>query len=108
MSEWSPAPSGTAAGQNWSGRLIFHSRWLRTVIAARSRDASAVDEVYQEVALAVVKQEADVPDARVAPWLYRIAVRQALLYRRRLGRQRRLQANFSLGRPADAEAALDP
>ena len=78
------------------------------MIAARSGDVAAVDEVYQEVALAAVKQTADVPEDKVAPWLYRLAVRQALLYRRRMGRQRRLRRNFALHRPADAEVSLDP
>ena len=78
------------------------------MIAARSGDVAAVDEVYQEVALAAVKQTADVPEDKVAPWLYRLAVRQALLYRRRMGRQRRLRRNFALHRSADAEVSLDP
>ncbi|MBC8113471.1 MAG: hypothetical protein H7062_03780, partial [Candidatus Saccharimonas sp.] len=89
-------PTGRdAGGQAWSARLATHARWLRTVIAARSGDVAAVDEVYQEVALAAVKQTTDVPEEKVAPWLYRLAVRQALLHRRRMGRQRRLRRNFA-------------
>ena len=51
----------------------------------------AVDEVMQEVSLAAIRQHAPLNDARkVAPWLYRLAVTQSLLYRRKQGRGRKL------------------
>jgi RNA polymerase sigma-70 factor (ECF subfamily) len=78
------------------------------VILARSGDVSAVEEIYQEISLAAVKQEAVVPEAKVAPWLYRLAVRQSLLHRRRLGRQRRLRNGFARERPAEADETADP
>ena len=54
----------------------------------------------EEVALAAVRQSAPPSDpARVAPWLYRVAVRQALLYRRRLGRQRKLMDRYTERKP---------
>jgi RNA polymerase sigma factor (sigma-70 family) len=108
MSDWSRSPGRAAGGHEWSVRLAAHARWLRTVIAARSGDVSAVEEIYQEIALAVVKQDANVPADKVAPWLYRLAVRQALLHRRRLGRQRRLRRNFAMQRPTDADGSADP
>ena len=94
----------------WSARLMLHARWLRAVIVARSGDVSAIDEIYQEVALAVAKQKEDLPEDRVAPWLYRIAVRQALLHRRRLGRQKRIDRDYRLRRSSDteSESSLDP
>ena len=50
----------------------------------------------QEVALAAVKQAAPLADpAKVAPWLYRLAVLQSLLYRRKCGRRRRLVGRFA-------------
>ena len=62
---------------------------------ARVRERQAVDDVMQEVALAAVRQAAPLADAaKVAPWLYRLAVRQALLYRRKCGRRRRLQEGY--------------
>lgn len=103
-----------AGGSVWSARLARHARWLRTVIAARAGDVSAVDEIYQEVSLAVVRQAtvplegAVVSEESVAPWLYRVAVRQALLYRRGLGRQRRLKRSFAVDRSAETDASLDP
>ena len=52
--------------------------------------------MLQEVALAAVRQAAPLSDAgKVAPWLYRLAVRQALLYRRKCGRRRRLLGTFA-------------
>ncbi len=108
MRDWRRSPSGASEGCDWSTRLVAHARWLRTVIAARSGDVSAVDEIFQEISLAVVKQQADVPEAKAAPWLYRLAVRQALLHRRRLGRQRRLRNGFARERPPDADESADP
>ena len=36
------------------------------MIAARSRDPSAIDEIYQEVALAVVKQNAEISEEKLS------------------------------------------
>lgn len=75
--------------------LARHGRWLRTILFARLRDPQAVEEVLQEVALALVKgQSLPADDSAVSPWLYRVAVRQSLLYRRKLGRRRKLQDRF--------------
>lgn len=80
---------------NWTAALAEHDRWLRTVVLARLREPQAVDEVMQEVALAAVRQSSPVTDAaKVAPWLYRLAVRQALLFRRKCGRRRRLSDQY--------------
>jgi RNA polymerase sigma-70 factor (ECF subfamily) len=81
---------------DWQAALRQHQRWLRTVVLARVGEPQAVDEVLQEVALAAVRQAAPLADAaKVAPWLYRLAVRQALLYRRKCGRRRRLQSRYT-------------
>jgi len=87
---------------DWQAALAEHDRWLRTVVLARLRESQAVDEVMQEVALAAVRQAAPLADAaKVAPWLYRLAVRQALLFRRKCGRQRRLVDQY--GEQADRD-----
>src|SRR5438105_13236417 len=81
---------------DWQAALAQHDRWLRTVVLARVREAQAVEEVIQEVALAAVKQAAPLTDpGKVAPWLYRLAVLQSLLYRRKCGRRRRLHDRYS-------------
>ena len=50
----------------------------------------------QEVALAAVAQHAPLADlTRLGAWLYRVAVRQVLLYRRRRGRQRKLADSYA-------------
>jgi RNA polymerase sigma-70 factor (ECF subfamily) len=82
---------------DWAAKLAEHDRWLRTIVLARLGERQAVDEVMQKVALAAVAQRAPLSDlARVGAWLYRLAVRQALLYRRRHGRQRKLIRAFAV------------
>jgi len=81
---------------NWPRALAEHDRWLRTVVLARVGESAAVDDVMQEVALAVVRQRAPLADAsKLAPWLYRLALTQSLLYRRKQGRRRKLHARFA-------------
>lgn len=81
---------------DWPALLAEHQRWLRTVVVARLQGAEGAEEVLQEVSLAVVRGRAPLLDAaKVAPWLYRLAVVQALLYRRRCGRQRKLLDRFT-------------
>ncbi len=88
-------PAGTPS-IDWQAELARHDRWLRTIVLARLGERQAVDEVMQEVALAAVEQRAPLADrAKLAPWLYKLAVTKALLYRRRLGRQRRLTTNYA-------------
>jgi RNA polymerase sigma-70 factor (ECF subfamily) len=94
---------------DWAVTLAEHDRWLRTVVLARLGERQAVDEVMQEVALAAVAQRAPLNDpARVGAWLYRLAVRQALLYRRRLGRQRKLVGNYAGGKGCEPVPSPDP
>jgi RNA polymerase sigma factor (sigma-70 family) len=91
---------------DWQAALAQHERWLRTVVLARLGEPQAVDEVMQEVALAAVAQRAPLTDAeKVAPWLYRLAVLQSLLYRRRRGRMRKLADRFATRfRPTEADS----
>jgi RNA polymerase sigma factor (sigma-70 family) len=94
---------------DWPGELARHDRWLRTVVAARTGEPQAVDEVMQEVALAAVRQRAPLVDRdKTAPWLYRLAVRQSLLYRRRMGRRRRLSERYVQRLAPDDGQAADP
>jgi RNA polymerase sigma factor (sigma-70 family) len=88
------APGATSI--DWSRALAEHDRWLRTVICARLGEPQAVDEVMQEVSLAAVRQRAPLNDPeKVAPWLYRLAVRQTLLYRRKQGRRRKMVDRYA-------------
>lgn len=78
-----------------------HQAWLRTALHARLGCAHEVEEVMQEVAIAAATQSAKrEPVERVAPWLYRVALRQMMLFRRKAGRRRRLIENASKLLPA--------
>lgn len=94
---------------DWAATLAEHDRWLRAAVLARLGERQAVDDVMQEVALAAIAQRAPLSDpARVGAWLYRLAVRQVLLYRRRCGRQRRLLGHYAGCRGDDAAPTPDP
>ncbi len=76
---------------DWEKALGENESWLRTVIAARVGEKAAVEEVFQEVSLATIRQKAPIHDpTKISPWLYRLAVTQSLLYRRSMGRKRKL------------------
>jgi RNA polymerase sigma factor (sigma-70 family) len=104
-------PRPLSSGIDWPALLAQHDRWLRTAVLVRVGENQAVDDVMQEVALAAVAQRAPLNDsARLGSWLYKIAMRQALLHRRRCGRRRKIvdgyamkQAHLSAG-----AAASDP
>jgi RNA polymerase sigma factor (sigma-70 family) len=95
---------------DWRAALAEHDRWLRTVVMARLGERQAVDEVMQEIALAAVAQRAPLEDpTKVAPWLYRLAVVQTLLYRRKRGRGRKLVDRYAERlRPTDTDDQADP
>ncbi|MCA9119484.1 MAG: hypothetical protein H6822_05405 [Planctomycetaceae bacterium] len=55
---------------------------------ARLLDREAVNDAIQNVALAALRQASPLLDAsKIAPWLYRLAIRQVVLFRRKFGRQ---------------------
>ncbi len=82
-------PDADGVIADWTAELARHQRWLRTVVIARCGEPQAADEIMQEIAIAAWKQQAPLEDAeKVAPWLYQVAVRQSLMYRRRHGRRR--------------------
>ncbi len=90
-------PDAGLAGRpiDWASALAMHGRWLRTVVAARLGERQAVDEVLQEVSLAAVRAGSLDEPGRVAGWLYRLAIRKTLLYRRTRGRQHRLAGRYA-------------
>jgi RNA polymerase sigma-70 factor (ECF subfamily) len=84
-------PSSGPARIDWQAVLAENERWLRTVIYTRVGEPQAVEEVLQEVSLAAVRQKSPISDpTKVSAWLYRLAVMQTLLYRRKIGRGRKL------------------
>jgi RNA polymerase sigma-70 factor (ECF subfamily) len=105
-----PSPGGPVGPRiDWGSALAEHDRWLRATVLARLGERQAVDEVMQEVALAAVAQRAPLGDPdRVGPWLYRVAVRQVLLYRRRCGRRHRLLGLYAGRRGDEVEVSPAP
>lgn len=86
---------------DWPSALAEHDRLLRVAVVARVGPGPAAEEVLQEVALAVVAGKAPLLDrAKLPAWLHRLAVRQALLYRRGRGRKARIEARYAENRPS--------
>ncbi|MCA9237502.1 MAG: sigma-70 family RNA polymerase sigma factor [Planctomycetales bacterium] len=103
-------PSPPDARETVAAALLEHGRWLRTVLAARGVERHELDDVLGRVAAAAVAGADRLRDpAKVAPWLYRIAVVQALEHRRRSGRRRRLHEQYAdSGLVGAAGAEPDP
>lgn len=86
---------------DWPTALEHHKPWLQNVLRSRVGDRHEVEDLFQEIALAVFRQSkpehspdgntkpATVPKdpSKVAPWLYRLAVRQAVNFHRRANRK---------------------
>jgi RNA polymerase sigma-70 factor (ECF subfamily) len=104
-----PTMNGAASTPiDWGRCLTEHQGWLQSVILARTGEPQAVDEVWQEVSLAAVRQASPLHDAACAPaWLYRLAVVQSIRYRRQQARQRRLAREASTAN-GHAPVAEDP
>jgi len=69
--------------RHWTQLMTDHRGWLGAVIFARVRDRDAVEEVLQETALAAVAGTHCVDSEKMSRWLYRVAIRQSILYRRK-------------------------
>ena len=91
---------------DWPLELQRHRHWLLKVLRCRVNDAHIVEDLYQNIALAVVKQMAKPNDAeKVAPWLYRLAVRQTINHHRKS--HRRIQPTEQPDRESNAGTPLD-
>lgn len=96
--------AASASSLSPSAVFLEHEGWLRTVVSSRLGETDAVDDVMQNIAMAVVRQKAALSGVqRVGAWLYRIAVRQVLMYRRATGRRRKLLQRVQ----SDAGLAVD-
>jgi RNA polymerase sigma-70 factor (ECF subfamily) len=75
-----PTQTGTLA-VDWQSAWREHAGWLRTVLRARVRDDLTADELLHEVRVTAWRQHEQLCDHnRVGPWLYRIAIRQVLMF----------------------------
>jgi RNA polymerase sigma-70 factor (ECF subfamily) len=102
-----PAASGPAL--DWGRLLAQHHAWLRRVILARTGEPQAVDEVWQQVALAAVEQRWPLTDpAKAAPWLHKLAVIAAARFCRQSGRQRRAVQHLAAVQATSGLCGSDP
>lgn len=99
---------GTGSPPDWSHELQRHRRWLRTVVSSRLGEADGIDDVLQEIGLAAARADLR-PDReeKVAPWLYRVAVKQCLARRRSAGRRRKFLDKLVRTKRTH-EASVDP
>jgi len=90
---------------DWPAELQQHQGWLKKVLRCRIGDSHAVEDVLQEVVVAVLRQldatkqnQHDANDDRgrstlptdpqkVGPWLYRVAIRHAINFHRKQNRR---------------------
>ncbi len=91
-----------------SPQAIFleHESWLRTVVRSRLSEPDAVEDVMQNIALAIVRHKSMLHEVnRIGAWLYQIAVRQVLMHRRSSGRRRRFHDRLTADDVSRAAAA---
>lgn len=95
---------------DWGKAWEEHRRWLATVIRSRLADRDAAEDVLQEVAMAAIGQRSRPTDpSKVAPWLYRVALRQVVNHHRATGRRRRLHDGVAQkGGASDAAREPEP
>lgn len=109
---------------NWPQVLEDNRSWLIQVLRARVGHAHDVEDVYQDLVLAVLRQvhktrgagpssgrprKALVPTEidKVAPWLYRLAVRHVVNFYRKTNRQTHAKAKADLEPTSPTPQPLD-
>jgi RNA polymerase sigma factor (sigma-70 family) len=71
---------------------LENESWLRTVVRSRVQESDAVEDIMQNIALALVRQRETLRDiAQRGAWLYQVAVRQVMMHRRTAGRRRNFE-----------------
>lgn len=95
--------------RNWESVWEQHACWLRTVLMARLRNSLDADEVLQNVAVLAWRKRDQLSDPRrIEPWLYRIAIRQVLMFwRKQKSGHRTVELNSRIDHPCD-ERTPDP
>ncbi len=92
--------------RGWESVWAKHVGWLRTVLMARLRNSLDADEVLQDVAVLAWRKRNQLDDqSRIEPWLYRIAIRQVLMFWRK---QKRTSANVGLEEADHQEDSREP
>jgi len=95
-----PTPETTDEERNvptvdWNEALKENEGWMKSVIARQVGESEGVEEVFQDVALAVARQRSPLRDvAKLGAWLYRLTIFQSAMYRRKTGRRRKLVKGY--------------
>ncbi len=89
--------------------FLEHEGWLRTVVRSRVSEPDGVEDVMQNIALAIVRHRKTLTEIqKIGAWLYQIAIRQVLMYRRTTGRRRRMMDKLAGEAAVSNEAAAAP
>jgi RNA polymerase sigma-70 factor (ECF subfamily) len=92
---------------DWSSIIESNRNWIERLVAARTGTRNGVEDVLQEVGLAVARSTARPTQAdEVAPWLCKIAIRQCALIVRNQARHQRKLSGLQQDRPS--QASPDP
>lgn len=91
--------------------FLENESWLRTVVRSRVPEQDAIEDIMQNIALALVKQRETLSQIdRVGAWLYQVAVKQVLMYRRSTGRRRKFEDRLKTASRSgqDATESINP
>ncbi len=86
--------------------LIAHRPWLHSVIRSRVRESDVVDDLVNDVmteAVTIREKGQHESIVELGPWLYRVAIRKVLQFRRSSARRRKHQQAYSEERVARGE-----
>lgn len=71
---------------------LENESWLRTVVRSRIPESDVVEDIMQNIALALVRQRESLGEIQqIGAWLYQVAIKQVLMHRRSRGRYRKFQ-----------------
>ncbi len=86
-----------------------HRRWLAAVLLAHAPRESDLEDLLQDVAVALIEKVAELRDpARLRPWLRTVAVNVARLAGRKSVRRRRIMRSVREGDLERAYASYEP
>lgn len=81
----------SGSGFAWSTIWNENEQWITEVLRNRLQSADEVEDVAQEVKLGLMKSKTRPADLEnPSAWIYRVAIRQVLMYRRKKGRYQKL------------------
>lgn len=85
-------------GDRLSPQILFleNESWLRTVVRSRIPEPEAVEDIMQNIALALLRQRESLGEIQqMGSWLYQVAIKQVLMHRRSRGRYRKFQKKLA-------------